>query len=619
MERARTPRGWRTLLAGLVLALLAAAGPGTAVARPAPAAGCPAVAGVFLPGTWETTPNADERTAVGMLAPVALALADALGERFAFRFPAYAATAFDRMPYGDSKATGVEAATAALDEFGRNCPATRFVLAGYSQGADAMGDVAARIGCTGAPIAADRVLAIGLIADPRQGTGGATLVGPPVSGPGIAGPRPGGFCAVAPVTTQICAEQDRYCAADTAAHPLLAGLGRLLSRPTASGASEPGDPATAALHSTLITDFDDVRLAELPTAVARLAAEAPHAAAAHLAAVAGGVAATLRPLRDMAAWAGDHASVRAELTGAAGSILDAASESDLDSALRALGTIIARSERPGAFDGIANAQAAEHISVSIAPLVETLTVRSGTELDIAARTLADKWPAVLVDRVAGVAARGLEFAANTTAIVHILNRAAGAVGGGDLAAVVRHVHDLFAQLGQAFEPLLATVGADLREVSRLLGLIPDESGATRVAAQLVRALAEIDAAALTGQVDLLEADLWRLADTVGRGAPPLDIAAQVTALLPTLFGFVGLAVDNLTGAAGAELQRVANTLLGAAGSPDSGAQLLEEALSTALFVTSGAHQSYGTYVVDAQGRTAVQWLGDWFVDRALQG
>uniref|UniRef100_UPI000B0333EA cutinase family protein n=1 Tax=Nocardia lijiangensis TaxID=299618 RepID=UPI000B0333EA len=265
-----TMRAASLLLISAMIAVVTGVVPGAAVARAEADPGCPAVAGVFLPGTWETNPWADESAPVGMLAPLAAALAVGLGDAFAFRFPAYEASAFDRMPYGDSKATGVEAASRAIADFGRDCPATKFVLAGYSQGADAMGDVAATIGCTGTPVAADRVLAVGLIADPRQGTGGATLVGPPVPGQGIAGPRPSGFCAVSAVTAQICATKDRYCSTDAATHPLLASLGRLLAQPIDADPGTANDSATAALNSMLASDFGDVRLAELPAAIDRL-------------------------------------------------------------------------------------------------------------------------------------------------------------------------------------------------------------------------------------------------------------------------------------------------------------------------------------------------------------
>ncbi|WP_431969964.1 cutinase family protein [Nocardia sp. bgisy134] len=616
------------LLIAAVVAVVTAVVPGAVGGRAEADPGCPAVAGVFLPGTWETNPWADETAPVGMLAPLATGLSAGLGDSFAFRFPAYEAAAFDRMPYGDSKATGVAAASRAVTDFGRDCPATRFVLAGYSQGADAMGDLAAEIGCTGAPIAADRVLAVGLIADPRQGTGGATLIGPPVPGQGIAGPRPSGFCAVSAVTAQICATKDRYCSTDVAAHPLLASLGRLLAQPSDADPATANDSSTAALNTLLASDFGDVRLAELPAAIDRLGGYGAVGtnAAARLAAAAGELSATLRPLRELDRWMNEHPAARVDLAaGAAGSperlaaaVLDGVARSDIGAALDALDVIA----EPGPESFPAPGDVVAVVVDATGPLLELVRTESEEALRAAWRVLAERWPSVLIGRIAAVAADSVQFAARLPAMGEALVRLATMIGAGvDFSAVVRELYDLVARLNSAFAPLVWTVRDDLREVSRLLGLIPDDSGAVHLAAQLVRALAEIDTPALVGQVSLLQDDLWGVVQAVGAGAAPLDIAARMNAVIPTLFGFVTLAVDDLTGPAGAELHRLTRNVLGAVGGqgPDALLRLISEALSATAFVASGAHQSYGRYVIDADGRTAVDWLARWFLDRAGAG
>ncbi|WP_216896731.1 cutinase family protein, partial [Nocardia alni] len=155
---------------------------------------CPVVAGVFVRGTWEDSGQKNERVPVGLLAPVATQLAQRFGDRFAFRFPAYPAAAFNGVTYGDSKVAGVAATRRVLRDFGTRCPATKFVIAGYSQGGDVAGDVAASIGCSGNPVPADRVLAVGIVADPHRSSGAGRLVGPAVPGSGIGGARAGGFC-----------------------------------------------------------------------------------------------------------------------------------------------------------------------------------------------------------------------------------------------------------------------------------------------------------------------------------------------------------------------------------------------------------------------------------------
>ena len=166
---------------------------------------------------------------MGVLSGPADTLRATFGDRVRVVFPASPRSAFDKgRSYAQSKTDGTTALKTALTAFFTDCPASKAALIGYSQGADSAGDVAADIGCRRDPIGPDRVIAVGLVADPHQGTAGGKLVGPQVSGTGIAGPRPGGFCAVSPIVAQFCDPHDRYCATDAATNPLIAGLGRLL-------------------------------------------------------------------------------------------------------------------------------------------------------------------------------------------------------------------------------------------------------------------------------------------------------------------------------------------------------------------------------------------------------
>ncbi|WP_054812579.1 cutinase family protein [Nocardia arizonensis] len=602
-------------LVTIVACVAATATPTVAAAAPATDPDCPAVAGIFLPGTWETGPDADEQVPVGLLAPLATALRADLDDRFEARYPAYAAVAFDGMPYAESKATGVGAATRALREIGSRCPATRFVLAGYSQGADALGDVAATIGCTGSPVPADRVLAVGLIADPRQGTAGATFIGPPVLGAGLAGPRAGGFCDLAPVTAQICAVRDKYCATESAASPLLSTLGRLLSQPTGIDAI-PTDPATAALDGLLSSDFADVNLPALATGIDRMASALATGSPARTAAAAGRLTSTLRPLRELSRWATRNPAANAALAAAApnapealaAAILDSVAVSDLDSALTVL-------EAAGDTDRVTSADAARAVTTATAPLLELLAAHSEDAVRAAWHVLARAWPSALIDRFADVAADGVRFADALPAIGLAVTRiAAMARPGADIAAVARELSDLVAIVDRALSPLLRTAGDNLFEVSRILGLVPDATGSISLAAQLVRAVAEFDIAAMTERLIDLRDALWRVTDALAAGAPPAAIVASAAAVPAAAAEVLAVAVTDLGGAAGAEMSRLADTI--ADGDSARGLdRLVSEALSTAVFVVSGAHQSYGSYVVDADGTTAVDWLARWFVDR----
>ncbi|MBF6061995.1 cutinase family protein [Nocardia terpenica] len=608
------------------------------------ARGCPVVVGVFLPGTWETNPQADESRPVGLLAPVATQLKQRFGERFEFRFPAYAAAAFDRMPYGDSKATGVAAVRRVLSDVGKRCPATKFVLAGYSQGSDAVGDVAASIGCSGDPVAADRVLAVGLIADPHRGQAGGKLVGPQVAGQGIAGARSGGLCQLSAVTAEICAGQDLYCSTDVAQHPILSGLGRMLSAPTdppgrGDSGGGGGGPDSTDLAKSLVSNFGDVQLAQIPSTVQQMIAQigSGHPDPGQLARSVDTVTGSLRPLGDLAAWATSSPGAQSRLSSAAdgspdrlaGQVLDAASRSDLPGALDSLASIGSQiaSTAAGHASPPDLAADANKLGSATSPLNDALSNTPAEALGDASRVLSVLKPSVLVDQVTNVAINGLRFAANIPSLLDVLNQVVHLIGdpGTDVAGKVRGLHELFGKVNAGFEPLVRmAAGVDLHLVSQLIGLIPDPQGTAQIVSVLVGVLANLDVAALAKQVGRLQENLWQLAEAFASGVNLVDLATRATAFIPTVLGFATLAVNTLTGApksgdvgGGQDVAGLAQSLTGkqATQGADALAQLASEGLSAASFFASGVHQGYDHYVVDGQGRTATQWLTDWFSNR----
>ncbi|MEV0343910.1 cutinase family protein [Nocardia sp. NPDC050713] len=168
--------------------------------------GCPNMYVVAIPGTWESD---EHRPGPGMLAGVT----DGLPSSVRVDYVSYAATAFpwEGDVYGASKKEAVDNARGLLGAMARQCGATKLALVGYSQGADAAGDVAAEIGTGLGVVPPQRVAAVGLISDPRRSPTDA-LIGPPVGGAGAGGPRVGGFGWVTPQTRTICAVGDLYCA-----------------------------------------------------------------------------------------------------------------------------------------------------------------------------------------------------------------------------------------------------------------------------------------------------------------------------------------------------------------------------------------------------------------------
>lgn len=180
---------------------------GTASADPA---GCKALEIIAIPGTWETGPD-NEPVGAGMLGAVTAGMPSS---RVDVNYIEYVATAFpwESQIYGASKAEAIVRAEVMMGTIAAQCPASQFAIIGYSQGADAAGDLAARIGHGQAVVGAERVAGVGLLSDPRRSERDH-LVGPPVEGNGAGGPRLEGFGALTEKVRTFCAPGDLYCAA----------------------------------------------------------------------------------------------------------------------------------------------------------------------------------------------------------------------------------------------------------------------------------------------------------------------------------------------------------------------------------------------------------------------
>ncbi|MFG1790810.1 cutinase family protein [Nocardia sp. NPDC049149] len=186
-----------TVLSGLVF------GTGSVSAAP----GCPSLYVVAIPGTWET--GKDKKPQPGMLAGVTRNLPRSTEVDYV----TYAATAFpwEGEVYGKSKKEAVDNARGLISDMAKECGATKIALVGYSQGADAAGDLAAEIGSGQSVVAPDRIAGVGLISDPRRSPTD-TQVGVPAPGAGAGGARVGGFGWISDRTRSICALDDLYCA-----------------------------------------------------------------------------------------------------------------------------------------------------------------------------------------------------------------------------------------------------------------------------------------------------------------------------------------------------------------------------------------------------------------------
>lgn len=176
---------------------------------------CPSYLLIEIPGTSETNPEHNPTQSVGMLSHISSRLS---ASRSASEFQAwstpYPATVIDPqniVTYGTSRDRAVTNATNEMRARATECPNTQFGLTGYSQGAEAAGDLAAQIGHGNGPIPAGRYFGGALLSDPKQTPGQGQLLAGDPQGEGFAGTRPDGFGSVSDRTASVCNDGDKYC------------------------------------------------------------------------------------------------------------------------------------------------------------------------------------------------------------------------------------------------------------------------------------------------------------------------------------------------------------------------------------------------------------------------
>lgn len=204
-------------MAGAALATLYAVAAATAETPPAGAAsGCPTVEAIAVPGTTQTTPQANPKAPVGVLGgilePLKTHTTIAL-DTYYTPYPAAILSPTSGVDYRSSKDAGIDATNARLKTMSARCPKTQFLLTGYSQGADVAGDVAAAIGNNRGAIPANKMLGVALVADPSQSPVGQPTIGLSTPGMGFAGVRTGGFGSLIDrnAILSLCAPRDYYC------------------------------------------------------------------------------------------------------------------------------------------------------------------------------------------------------------------------------------------------------------------------------------------------------------------------------------------------------------------------------------------------------------------------
>jgi hypothetical protein len=642
------------------VALIAAAtvaGAGVALTAPAIAHAaptkCAATFNLFIPGTWETTEDADPSVPVGMLKPIADSLKAEHGSDAEIYTLPYMARAFDNgRTYADSKADALAKSKQVLSKIENECPKTKFTIIGYSQGADAAGDLASEIGNGKGPVDAGQVLAVGLLADPGAGTKGSATVGPRTSGQGIADPRPQGMGALSGRVAAICDPGDLYCSIEKGSSPILGALGSILTKSPSGAATDTVAGGNSQLATALTSDFSGSDLPALAANVATLGKRLSEPAVdiKQVAVAATSIVKTLAPLADLLDSGAANPQANGQLAAApvgaaeynASEVLTRAGQSDLTGAL-ATATNLADTANtltggeslrlPSTSAEVQTlTKAAESLGVQVAPLAST----PSDALTSATGVLAVLKPTVVVNQVLNVAT-GI----TTLDMPGILNNLA--VLPQKVAALdARGAHDVAGQLNNQFSPLVTMAAAvDLTWVSQVLSVIPDPSGATQIAALVASILANVDVIRLANIVGQIQEIAWtaveKLLPPPGQLPDPLGAAAAMTGLVPVGLELASVAMNMLSGKAtktspallGKQTNAVSTSITTAAENLDlpqlsdslvklsqsQGAEdltaLVGEGVRAADFFTSGAHTNYNSLVVDNAGRNAIVWLADW--------
>ena len=577
----------RATTAGLaaVVTAVTALGAGALTAAPAYAApgNCTASEIIAVPGTWETNKNANPTSAVGMLKAVTDKAAASSGGTIAATYPAYEATAFDQgVAYADSKADGIKSVTDTIRQRAARCPSTVFGLAGYSQGADIAGDVAEAIAQGRGPIPASKLRATVLIADPRRGTPGETVVGPNPPGHGIAGPRTDGFAGLNVMT--ICdPAPDLYCATPRD-DSILNGVGAVLGNVGLSGSGD--DAPTNPADSATARDLANLNIEGLKTAPGRIQtalASGDTAGASTIATQARKDSTLFRSLAQninngyAAATLTDFSRDSAQFR--ASTVLNTVRNVDAENLSKVLDTLA---------DG-ASSLGADNLMASAADLAQTvgpLTGLAGSDVTAASRIVRGIQPVALLRQASVTSSKvaRIDFQGIGTDIAALGALAAA----GNFPTMPDTVNALNAKLVGIVE---AIDSIDLDPLVAILQTMPPGSP-ERLAGDVLKVINRIDLTALARNVALVVKYV---------------MSGDLLAIPPLILDTLATAADTSGILESVDLGAVANL-----GQSFNVADVTRSATSAIAFYSGGAHQNYGNLAVDSRGRDALTWAADYF-------
>jgi hypothetical protein len=628
-----------------------------AVAHAAELNGCARTIAMMIPGTTETSAHADPNVPTGMLAAVGDALEQRFGNNFDAVYVPYPGEAFfNGTSYAESKSRGDKAAAELMER----CPSSKYVIAGYSQGAQIGNDLAVNIGHGLGPVAAQQVKAVILLANPKRGTEGAKLIGPPLPGQGIAGPAPEGFGQLAGKVFDICHPDDAYCNTDGEATPFLASLGRIIANPpgavdvsaqlastaapetpTLAGASTVADQSTATQSSSLLealsspgqwrnADLSAVvgaatRLAE---SVATLDAGGPTSttSAANIARItqqARLVSETLTPVSQASAWIDSNPGARETFTAApegspeatTASVLDTLEQVDVPAVLSAAeavtstSTALLKARTSGEPVSVSTlASSADTLVTGLSPLAAA----GPPELRTATQVLSVAKPTTIINQLLNVVSGVTSV--DYQAVAAGLQALPGKVATGD----VRGAHAIAGDLNNQLSPLVKmAAGVDFKTLSRLVAMVPDPSGTAAIATLVLDLLGNVDVIRLARNVGEIQEIAWSIAETgnvleLSRLMPVAVELAQVA--LGVLTPGQKMSPDQLhdpddpigslmsVQAQNSDLAGLSSSVMALASSDDAAelGQLVSEGFTAASFYASNSHIAYPSWSPDGK-------------------
>ncbi|WP_235367274.1 cutinase family protein [Rhodococcus sp. Chr-9] len=620
------------------------------VAHAAETNGCARTIALMIPGTTETSAHADPTVPTGMLAAVGDALEQRFGKNLDVVYVPYPGEAFfNGTSYAESKSRGDKAAAELMER----CPSSKYLIAGYSQGAQIGNDLAVNIGHGLGPVTPQQVKAVILLANPKRGTEGATLIGPPLSGQGIAGPAPEGFGKLAGKVFDICHPDDAYCNTDGQSTPFLASLGRIIANPpgavdvsaelasTASPQTPTITGTSTVAQSSLVDELSSPgtwrnadlsavfgAASQLAESVSSLDAAGPTSttSAANIARMtqqARLVSETLTPVDQARQWIDSNPGARETFTSApegspeatTAGVLDMLEQVDVPAVLSAaeavtgVSTALLKSRASGeSVDVSTLAGSADALVAGLSPLAASGPV----ELRTATQVLSVAKPTTIINQLLGVVSGVTSV--DYPAVAAGLQQLPIKIATGD----VHGAHAVAGDLNNQLSPLVKmAAGVDFKTLSRLVAMVPDPSGTAAIAALVLDLLGNVDVIRLARNVGEIQEIAWSVAENgnvleLSRLMPvAVDLAQVALGVLtpgqkmsPDQLHDPGDPIGSLMSvqAQDSDLAGLGQSVMTLASS-DSAAelgQLVAEGFTAASFYASNSHIAYPSWSPDGR-------------------